>query len=600
MRNNCSNFLKMKHDISKKTLLILLCCLVANMLWAQLAAPQFRCVTKRFNGDIDLTWQAPGVVGCGTLVGYRVYASLGSRTGPYAQLTAINSATTFTYTHTGANGNNSTWYYYMEAEAGCAQPSLPSDTLDNLPPNPPDFKFVTIQNGQTKMEWERGSDPETHAYVVYNTDTNQPLDTIFGRNNTRFTDLTAPPNTVRSYTLVAMDSCYNSGIVNVRPHHTILLAAATNRCGQSIKLTWNKYDNWRNNVEQYEIWVSKNGAPFTPSDTLMNSDTTYNFKDFLDGEALCFEVRGVENTTHYTSVSNAVCITGSIVQPTAYIYLKNATVNPDNTVGLSWVWNDNIDLKNYGINSSSDNTQYQRFSVLGAQFPLQNDNTTDAAFQAIDKQKTFYKIETIDSCDISFFSNYASTIHLKATAKENYENLLEWTAYDNPLGTLLNYEVYRINPTTLQEKKIANVPKNTTVFKNIANANEQVEQDVCYYVIAAARITLPGGTIEQVRSRSNKACAHQEVQLFVPNAFAPDGNNTEFKPLATFNATAQYYMAIYDRWGGIIFETSNIQTGWNGTKNGQALPQGAYTYYIRAQEPAGKPIERRGSLVLIR
>lgn len=586
----------------QKTLFIAIFCFFTNIILAQVAAPQLRCVTKRFNGDIDLTWQpSPIPITCGTLVGFNIYASLSSRTGPYTLLTYINGATTTTYTHTSANGNNATWYYYMESEAGCGAASLQSDTLDNQPPAPPDFKFVTTLNGQTVLEWLRGSDPETHAYIVYDTKTNLSLGTVIGRNNTTFTD-TRPNlmNEVRGYTLVGADSCNNAGIVNVRPHHTIVLRDSTSRCAQSIALTWNKYDNWRNNVEHYEVWVGKNGAALTPFDTISNATISYDFKDFVDGDALCFEVHGVENDTRYTSVSNMICLTASIVQPTAFILMKNASVNPDNTVDLDWAWNTNTDLENYGLNSSSDNQQYQRFSVLGAQYPLQSDNAAVATFQAVDKQKTFYKIETIDSCKSSFFSNYASTIHLKAAPKANYENFLEWSAYDNPIGKIQNYEVYRINPTTGQEKKIANVAKNSTIYSNTANANDQTEQDVCYYIIASARITLPNGSTEMVRSRSNKACAHQEVQIFIPNAFAPDGNNSEFKPLAVFNATAQYYMAIYDRWGGIIFETKDIDAGWNGTKNGSALPQGAYTYYIRASEPAGTPVERRGSVLLVR
>ena len=581
--------------------LIFLLCLSANTIFAQVNPPEFRCVTKRFNGDIDLTWQPPAVVNCGTLVGFHIYASLNSRTGPYTLLASPSSATDRSFTHINANGNNSTWYYYIETEAGCAQASAQSDTLDNQPPLPPDFKFVTIQNGQTVMEWERGSDPETNAYIVYDKETNLPIDTVFGRNNTTFTDIR--PNllgAVRSYTLIAMDSCNNTGIVNVRPHNTIVLSAVTNRCEQSIDLKWNPYNNWRNNVEHYEIWVSKNGAAAVPVDTISNDSIRYKYKDFIDGDVLCFEVHGVENTTQYTSVSNVVCRTASIVQPVAFLLLKNASVNPDNTVALTWAWNTNMDLENYGINSSSDNTTYQRFSVLAANYPLQAINTTDAAFQPVDKQKNFYKIETIDSCKQTVFSNYASTIHLKATAKENYENLLEWSAYDNPIGVPLNYEVYRINPTTFQEKKVANVAKDKTVYTDEVNADVQAEQDVCYYIITSARITLPDGTTELVKTRSNRACAHQEVKIFIPNAFAPDGTNNEFKPLAAFNATAQYYMAIYDRWGGIIFETTDIETGWRGTKNGTTLPQGAYTYYIRATEPAGKPIERRGSVVLVR
>ena len=67
--------------MTSKVVLAAIFCLMANIVLAQVPAPQLRCVTKRFNGDIDITWQLPPVpITCGTLVGFNLYASLYAHT----------------------------------------------------------------------------------------------------------------------------------------------------------------------------------------------------------------------------------------------------------------------------------------------------------------------------------------------------------------------------------------------------------------------------------------------------------------------------------------------------------------------------------------
>jgi gliding motility-associated-like protein len=40
-------------------------------------------------------------------------------------------------------------------------------------------------------------------------------------------------------------------------------------------------------------------------------------------------------------------------------------------------------------------------------------------------------------------------------------------------------------------------------------------------------------------------------------------------------------MKIYNRWGELLFESSDPSMGWDGTYLGNALDAGAYTYVIR-------------------
>jgi gliding motility-associated-like protein len=66
-----------------------------------------------------------------------------------------------------------------------------------------------------------------------------------------------------------------------------------------------------------------------------------------------------------------------------------------------------------------------------------------------------------------------------------------------------------------------------------------------------------------------------------PNAFRPLGNaNPEFKGVSVFTSFSQYELSIWDRWGQLIFTTTDFDEGWNGRKNntGEILPQGVYVY----------------------
>ena len=40
------------------------------------------------------------------------------------------------------------------------------------------------------------------------------------------------------------------------------------------------------------------------------------------------------------------------------------------------------------------------------------------------------------------------------------------------------------------------------------------------------------------------------------------------------------HMTIYNRWGEIIFETKDLNKGWNGNSNGIPQPPGIYFYVI--------------------
>jgi gliding motility-associated-like protein len=67
--------------------------------------------------------------------------------------------------------------------------------------------------------------------------------------------------------------------------------------------------------------------------------------------------------------------------------------------------------------------------------------------------------------------------------------------------------------------------------------------------------------------------------LYFPNVFSPnqDGLNDIFKPVL-FADIDDFHIQIYSRWGELIFESSSVLKGWDGTLNGVLQEMGTYVY----------------------
>ena len=71
-----------------------------------------------------------------------------------------------------------------------------------------------------------------------------------------------------------------------------------------------------------------------------------------------------------------------------------------------------------------------------------------------------------------------------------------------------------------------------------------------------------------------------DKQIYIPNAFTPngDGDNEIFKPV--LNYTTEYEMRIYNRWGELIFLSKDLNNGWDGTYMGVDCQIDVYVYKI--------------------
>ena len=66
------------------------------------------------------------------------------------------------------------------------------------------------------------------------------------------------------------------------------------------------------------------------------------------------------------------------------------------------------------------------------------------------------------------------------------------------------------------------------------------------------------------------------------------------------NVLKSIYFVVYDRWGEKVFETQDIQQGWDGTFKGSKLSNAVFDYYIKATYYSGKVVEKKGNVTLVR
>lgn len=94
------------------------------------------------------------------------------------------------------------------------------------------------------------------------------------------------------------------------------------------------------------------------------------------------------------------------------------------------------------------------------------------------------------------------------------------------------------------------------------------------------------------------------VSYFLPNAFTPNDDtvNDLYKGDGITEGIQNFSMKIFNRWGELIFETSNPTAGWNGKKfnTGMDSQQGVYICVVKYTSPRGQEFELRSYANLIR
>ncbi len=446
--------------------------------------------------------------------------------------------------------------------------------------------------GQTVFGWEPSSSGDAIGYIINEVVNNVlvPIDTVYGINNTSFT-FTGTSNS-DIYTIVAMDSCGKVSVPSIN-QTKMVSNSSYDLCSRTANLTWTAYVNLPEGVLHYKIYYAVNGGTLTLLDSTTN--TSYAHTNLNPNDTYCYTIRVVNSDRSITASANPTCVLAKAPQGPGYVYIRSVSVNAGKQVVITYAVDNTKPFKGATIFKSEDGVNFNAISFNAStasslQVYVDGDvNTTDKNY--------YYRVQITDSCgNPGSFSNTSKTIllHVSHDNDNLFYNTLTWDDYTSWSGNVASYNIYRAINGAFNPVPISNVSFMTKTYTDDVQDFVSDQGKFSYYVEAVEGAGNIYG-FNDVAS-SNPADAYVEVNVFVPNAFAPKGINTVWLPVAQFVEKTDYKVMVFDRWGTKIFETHSDTEGWTG--NGAT--DDVYVYIIEYKNARGEYIQLKGHLNIVR
>jgi len=112
--------------------------------------------------------------------------------------------------------------------------------------------------------------------------------------------------------------------------------------------------------------------------------------------------------------------------------------------------------------------------------------------------------------------------------------------------------------------------------------------------------------LKVVTTNGCRAAAAERVAVYydvqMPGAFTPngDGRNDLFRVPPSVPVTIRR-LSVFNRQGAMLFSTTNVSRGWDGSLNGTVQPAGVYVWEVEYENPLTKKAEmKKGTVVLVR
>ena len=89
---------------------------------------------------------------------------------------------------------------------------------------------------------------------------------------------------------------------------------------------------------------------------------------------------------------------------------------------------------------------------------------------------------------------------------------------------------------------------------------------------------------DSIESISNTISVEKPYALYAPNAFSPDGDGINDYFNVVGQGLSNYIIEIYNRWGQMVFKSTNLDNQWDGKFQQINSPPGTYVYKIKTTD----------------
>ncbi len=469
-------------------------------------------------------------------------------------------------------------------------------------PQPLDIYYVSVlEDRKIEIRFAKTEITDFREYTIYREKPGVgyvPIYTTQYLNDTVFIDQGVNArDSSYCYKVTATNFCGTEGDIAATLGHCTVELRSTPIPGQ-IVLQWNSYVGW--DVAAYEIYSVKSYSTLNPDLIATVPGFTNRFNHILLN---CFtdhsyRIKAVGYDPMQTSWSdtsrtfNANRIVGDPEQMLRATVENNQYVlvewEPIKMEGLQFIYIDKISERNPTWTTVAN--------LLPGEVKF-----IDSANVNVMEESYGYRVHAEDTCGNStpITGRIAKSINLHAARADSSRIRLEWTRYQEWLRDVLRYRIELYNEA-LDEWVLVKIVNSTTdtVYYDptpYVDATRPWEQtSYCYRIWADEK----GGNTQI--SLSNEDCVDIPPGIFAPNAFTPNGDGINERFLLKGVYAETFNMKVFSRWGLLLFETNDIDEGWNGTFKGEPVAEGVYVFVATGRGYNGKPFTVKGSITLIR
>lgn len=468
-------------------------------------------------------------------------------------------------------------------------------------PETPQMDSVSVQanNNSILLSWEASGSSDTRGYVIYRYENNQVIaaDTVWGRHNTQATlNNLHPEENPRHFKVAAIDSCYNLSSAS-NQHSTIHLAYLLSACEGKVSLSWTPYEGWL--PEQYQVLYRINGQEENVV-SLSGQSTSYTLNNLIADASYCIRVRAIAPGNAVSSSSQLICFDADVQVMPEFNYNRKATVLEDGQAFTRCYFDNSPDLAFYRVERANyPGGAYTPRIELAVPSGTQEIQYTDPTAHT-GGQSYSYRFVLIDKCgNENLISNPARTILLQGEASAGYINKLKWNSYGIWDAGVDFYQVFRSDDDGLTYVYLNQTGQDSVYLDELKDITDSLYR-FCYYVVALEQSGNQYGFRDT--SISNRICLEQRPTLYIPNTFRPRSltENHTFKAKGLYEKQALHHeFMVFNRWGELIFKTTDPEMAWDGMYHGQVVPDGVYVYRLRFTLPDGSRFDRKGAVLVM-
>ncbi|MEO8470666.1 MAG: T9SS type B sorting domain-containing protein [Chryseolinea sp.] len=401
--------------------------------------------------------------------------------------------------------------------------------------------------------------------IAVNSTTFQPYQDIYNVNTYTALNL-KPDDAYYCFRLGAFDPCNNVTVYSNTICSADFDAAAQNN---QNRLNW---ATGLAGISSYSI-TKTNAASFSVNALQTSLDDT----DVICGNKYCYKM-----TSLYTNGSRAIslekCVTAFSSDIPATIQNISTRVTGNNSVDLVWIQDPGFNVADY--------------TVLKGGTPIGTSNvTTFTDNTLLPGANLCYTINYTDACgNKSLTSAEACPINLTGSLQPTNSVNLSWTAYNGWRNGVDHYMVERFSDQ-------GDLLQSFNVGTSTILVDDEEDPDHQTYVYRVTAFAVEAGVIESI---SNTITVIKEPNIYHPSAFTPngDGLNDTFQVFGQYTESVEF--KIFNRWGEMLFITTDLGVSWDGSYKGNAVPEGTYVFRAFLTDMVGRTVERSGNVLLMR